>query len=99
MDAPRPYLTAWGLFMSMICSLRRVSDADLRHLRADPAQVSALLEEDDSSALPLEEVKPRGLLGLLWRFVPITITQVRADAPLPEPHDSQAGLEPNPNVL
>ena len=79
--------------MAMTATLRRVSAAELHRLRASPAELGALLGEG-GEGLPVEEVKPRGLLGLLWRFVPITISQVSGSAPA-----SRALAEPNAHQL
>jgi hypothetical protein len=67
--------------MSMTATLRRVQATELSRLQTHPEEVETFLGPGDSP-LRVEEVKPRGLLGFLWRLVPITITQVAAD---PEP--------------
>jgi Domain of unknown function (DUF1877) len=67
--------------MSTTCSLIRLISGDLDRLIDEPEYLAVLLEESQANAPPVEEVRPRGVLGLLWRFVPITVTQVRSDIP------------------
>src|SRR5687768_15824950 len=83
--------------MGMTCTLRRVSQADRQQIAADPRHDKNLLD-DDSSAPEVEVVRPKGLLGLLLRLTPITITQVK---PLPESEadDLLSRYPPNPDEL
>jgi hypothetical protein len=65
--------------MGMYGTLRRASAADVARLRANPGLVEPFLFGD---APPMVEERPRGLLGFLLRFTPITISRA-ADAPPP----------------
>jgi hypothetical protein len=66
--------------MGMTCTLRRASDADIRQLVADPAQVGSFLY---GPAPVVRRVQPRGVLGLILRLLPIRIEEVDPSAPPP----------------
>jgi hypothetical protein len=65
--------------MGMTCSLHRVTTAEIDELIRSPDAMSRLLGLDEGPRV--RQVKPRGLLGLLLRLTPITITEVDPDAP------------------
>jgi uncharacterized protein DUF1877 len=65
--------------MGMTCTLYRVTEQEIDHLIEEPAGLASLLDPDDGSALRVRTVRPRGLLGLAFRLVPITITEVVSD--------------------
>jgi uncharacterized protein DUF1877 len=62
----------------MSCSLHRATSTEIDQLIRDPSGVGRFLGLDDGP--PVREVKPKGLLGLLLRLTPITITEVDSDA-------------------
>src|SRR6266545_2092870 len=59
--------------MGMTCGLYRIDEEGARLVRADPAQLQTYLGLDVSSGLEIEEVREKGLLGLILRLFPITI--------------------------
>ena len=71
--------------MGMYCSMYRATGAELERLIQDPDRVEAFLEGIEGPGLPVREIKPKGLLGLLYRLSPITITEVDSDASRPDP--------------
>jgi hypothetical protein len=70
--------------MGMTCTVYRVTDDEIDHLLEEPAALANLLDPDDASAPHVRTVRPKGLLGLALRLLPVTITEVvpdpRADA-------------------
>lgn len=71
----------------MTCSLHRLPSHDIDELVRHPESLSRVLGLDEG--LPVREVKPGGILGLLLRLLPITISEVDPDAansiPAPDP--------------
>lgn len=65
--------------MGMSCSLHRATAAEIEELIRNPDDLARFLGLDDGP--PVREVRPKGLLGLLLRLTPITITEVDPDAP------------------
>ena len=61
----------------MTCALRRASATEIQHLRDDPAQLPDFLDPENGSAPGVEVVRVPGLLGLVLRLFPITISQVK----------------------
>ena len=66
----------------MTGGLVRASEADIRHLRNTPSELPDFLG-CDVWVPPLRQVRPKGVLGWLWRFSPITIEEVDPDAVRP----------------
>ena len=64
--------------MGMTCSLHRVSSHDLDELVRHPETLARVLGLDDGP--PVREVRLKGILGLLLRLSPITISEVDPDA-------------------
>jgi hypothetical protein len=82
----------------MTCSLYRATAADLDRLLADPAAVQSFIESIEGPALPVRQVRPKGILGFLLRLTPITIEEVvpeseRAGTPPSAPHHPDRGLD------
>jgi hypothetical protein len=61
--------------MGMIGGLVRASEADIQRLRREPSELPEFLN-CNLWAPPVREVRPKGVLGWLWRFSPITIEEV-----------------------
>lgn len=61
--------------MGMTCTLQRATAHDIDRLREDPARARSFLGFDDA-ALPVRPYQPKGLAGLLLRWLPIEITEV-----------------------
>jgi hypothetical protein len=80
--------------MGMTCSLHRVTTAEIDELIRNPDAMARLLGVDEGPRV--REVKPRGLLGLLLRLTPITITEVDPDAPGGSADAS--GLDPEKSI-
>lgn len=68
--------------MGVTAGLVRATMDDLRRLRANPAG-AAVFVEGDAWAPGVRRVRPKGLLGLLVRLLPITIEEVDPDATPP----------------
>ena len=66
--------------MGMTCTLYRASAADIERFIKDPDAFAAFREADDATGPPVRVVRPKGLLGFVLRFFPITITEVDPDA-------------------
>ena len=62
--------------MGMVCTLKRLSAAEIDQAVASPSAALALIADDADLHYPLEEVRPPGCLGFLLRLTPITVTQV-----------------------
>ena len=75
--------------MGMTCSVHRLTSVDINELIRNPENAERVLGLDKGP--PIREVKPTGLLGLLLRLTPITITEVDPDAP------ETSGDEPDPD--
>jgi len=69
--------------MGMTCTLYRVTEADIERFVDDPDAFAAFRDADDATGPPVRVVRPKGLLGFVLRFLPITITEVDPDAPPP----------------
>jgi hypothetical protein len=69
----------------MTCSLYRASDRDIDRLVANPAGVRDFLEPSDPTLPRVRQVKPTGLVGLVLRLFPITITEVAPEPPVDAP--------------
>src|SRR5574339_1168659 len=65
--------------MGMTGGLVRASEADLGRLRANRSSLTDFIQ-GDVWAPPVRGVQPKGLLGWLLRFTPITIEEVDPDA-------------------
>lgn len=65
--------------MGMTGGLVRASEADLGRLRANRSSLPDFIQ-GDVWAPPVRRVQPKGLLGWLLRFTPITIEEVDPDA-------------------
>ena len=63
--------------MGMVCGLHRASDQDISRLIQHPEGLRHFLEPDNPYAPQVEVVRPKGLLGLVLRLLPITIEQVK----------------------
>ena len=79
--------------MGLNCSLHRATGAEIDTLIKDPTGLDRFLGNDDGP--PVREVKPKGLLGLLLRLTPITITEVDPDAPSTpaDPSDPEQSID------
>jgi len=78
--------------MGMTCSMYRATAAELERLIENPDGLEGFLDRIEGAPLPVREVKPKGLLGLLYRLSPVTITEVDPDAatqPLEPPDPEQ----------
>jgi hypothetical protein len=84
--------------MGMVCGLHRASDQDIARLIEHPEELRDFLEPYDPNAPEIEEVRPKGLLGLLLRLSPITITQVKPRDDL-TPEEMLAGMQPNDDEI
>src|SRR5688572_8877154 len=73
--------------MGMTCSLHRLSPNDIEELARNPESLARVLGLDDGP--PVREVRPRGILGLLLRLSPITISEV-------DPEAADGSLAPDP---
>lgn len=65
--------------MGMTCSLHRVASNEIDELVRNPENLARVLGLD--SGPRVREVRPKGILGLLLRLSPITISEVDPDAP------------------
>ena len=81
--------------MGMTCALYRASADELARLIANPDTLEDFITGIEGPPLPVREIQPRGLLGLLYRLSPITITEVvpDPDRPDPEPPDPERTLD------
>ncbi len=66
--------------MGLTCSLHRASEAEIERLLAESDAVAGFLYPEDGSMLRVKEVRPRGVLGWLFRLTPITIEEVVPDS-------------------
>ena len=64
--------------MGMTCTLYRITSAETEQLIEDPSELDAVLGFD--KGLPMREVRPKGILGLLLRLTPVTIHEDDPDA-------------------
>jgi hypothetical protein len=69
--------------MGMTGGLVRTSEAAIRELRANRSRLPDFIE-GDHWAPPVSRVQPRGILGWLLRFTPLTVEEVDPDAVPPE---------------
>ncbi len=84
--------------MGMVCGLHRASDEDIARLIAHPDGLREFLEPDDPSVPEVAIVRPKGVLGLLFRLLPITIEQVKPRDDLTE-GELLARLQPSDQEL
>jgi hypothetical protein len=75
--------------MGMTGGICRASDSQIRELRHDPAKLATFLE-GSAWMPPLRDVRPRGLLGWLLKWSPITVQEVDPEAVPPPGYDSPA---------
>ena len=72
--------------MGMTCTFHRATADEIERLIKDPDAVSNFLHGDDP---PVRVVREKGLVGLILRLFPITITEDASDPdkpiPLPDP--------------
>jgi hypothetical protein len=78
--------------MGMTCTLRRASPADCERLRSDASAVEEFLYPEGSTP-PVVEVREKGLLGWILRFMPVTVTQVDPNWVPPEGAETDDGSE------
>jgi hypothetical protein len=71
--------------MGMVCTLKRVSAAQIAEISVSPEAALALVEDNADVDYPLEDVRMPGCLGLLLRLTPIKVQQV-AERPADKPH-------------
>ena len=81
--------------MGMTCSLYRATETEIEQLISDPSAIAGFLEADDRTGPPVRVVRPKGLLGLVLRLFPITITEV---APGPAESTSVAVVDPDRSI-
>src|SRR5688500_2222424 len=72
--------------MGMTAGIYRASEAEIRKLADDPGCVAEFLDST-GWAPPVREVRPKGLLGWLWKLSPITIEEVDPDAVPPPDYE------------
>ena len=75
----------------MTCALYRATANEIERLRADPSALDELLDPGSASAPRVRQVQPGGLLGLILRILPVSVTEVvpeseEAPRPLPARH-------------
>ena len=77
--------------MSMTCTLNRVAAADVGTLLTNPARAREILSADDENWIIS---RPKGVLGFLLRFTPISVeTATRKEPEAPEELESLAETE------
>jgi len=71
--------------MGMTCTFHRATASEIERLIKEPGAVSSFLHGDDGP--PVRVVREKGLVGLILRLFPITITEVSSepDKPIPVP--------------
>jgi hypothetical protein len=79
----------------MYCSVHRATEAEIERLVAHPDEVQDFLFPDDGTVPPVREVRPKGILGLLLRILPITISEVDPDF---RPAENPAGPVKDPDA-
>jgi hypothetical protein len=72
--------------MGMTGGLYRASADEIQKLLAAPASIEAFVE-NSMWAPPVREVRPKGILGWLLKFTPVTIHEVDPDAEPPPGYD------------
>jgi hypothetical protein len=66
--------------MGMTCAIYRARADEVERLIANPDTLEAFLDPDSGSAPKVRSVRPKGLLGLVLRVLPITITETVPDS-------------------
>jgi hypothetical protein len=69
--------------MGVTCTLYRAPENEIQRLIHDPASLGDFLDPDDGSAPRARVVQPKGLLGLVLRLFPITITEAVSESGAP----------------
>jgi hypothetical protein len=65
--------------MGLTCTLYRATKEEIDGLIADPATVRSFIDAEEAGGPPVKTVRPKGLLGLILRLFPITITEVSSE--------------------
>jgi hypothetical protein len=74
--------------MSLSCTLFRASDRDIERLASDLGTLVDFVESIEGRAPPMQEFRPKGLLGLVLRVTPIKIfdpVSEETNARVPDP--------------
>jgi hypothetical protein len=66
--------------VGLTCALYRATGAELERIIEDPATLDSFIEGVEGPPLPVRTVRMKGLLGLVLRLFPITITEVDSSA-------------------
>jgi hypothetical protein len=66
--------------VGLTCALYRATGVEIDRIIEDPATLDSFIEAVEGPSLPVRTVRPKGLLGLILRLFPITITEVDSSA-------------------
>jgi hypothetical protein len=80
--------------MGLNCSLYRATNEDIDRVIADPDTIADFIESIEGPALPVREVRPKGILGFLLKLTPIRISEVVPEA---ERGGTRAPAPPDPD--